>query len=145
MSIAVIITTFPAVVILALCHKESGNNPRCGPGDGGLARGILQIHSPVIEDVNRVYGTKYVWPRDADDADKAKEICALYLAHWGSKERLGHEPTPDDYARIWNGGPHGAVGGYREKTEAYAQDFAKIYNREDMIFNLRLKELSKSK
>lgn len=90
-------------LILALILVESGGDD-AARGDRGLALGCLQITPRVIEDVNRVYGTRY---RRADCLDRQRsiEICERYLSHWGSK--LPRVPTAEDLARIWNGGPQG--------------------------------------
>ena len=79
-------------------------------GDNGKAVGCLQIHSIVVEDVNRIYDTDYQ-DKDRYDREKSIEIAKLYLQHYASEERLGRQPTIKDAARIWNGGPDG----YREK------------------------------
>lgn len=95
-----------AILILALISVESGGNVNA-VGDNGNAIGILQIHSCVIADVNRVFKTNYRWPEDARDPAKSRTICELYIAHWG-KVRFGAAgPTYEQAARIWNGGPNG--------------------------------------
>lgn len=71
-------------------------------------RGGLQITSQCVEDVNRIYGTTFA-PEDAYDPSQAKAICIAYLTHWGNelRRRERREPTLQDLARIWNGGPTG--------------------------------------
>ena len=95
------------LMIVFLIQMESGGN-NFAVGDGGRSLGCLQIGAAVIEDVNRVYSRKYTWT-DAVDRNKSREICALYLLHWGKEyqRETGNEPTPDIYARIWCGGPYG--------------------------------------
>lgn len=92
-------------LIPALVKVESNGNPRA-VGDNGKAYGILQIWDVVVDDVNRVYGTKFTH-RDAFDPKKAEQMCRLYLSHYCSAKRLGRIPTYQDAARIWNGGPQG--------------------------------------
>ena len=92
-------------LIRAITHVESrGNNSAVG--DGGLAYGSLQIHRGVVLDVNRVYGTNYTH-RDAFDRASAVDLFRKYIAIYAVERRLGREPTREDKARIWNGGPNG--------------------------------------
>lgn len=110
---------FLPALIDALSIVESNNNPDA-VGDGGKAAGILQMHSPVVEDVNDFYGTNYAWPRDAFNPATAREICRLYLERW-LKYVLAAGPV--DAARIWNGGPRGhlkqATCAYWKKAQPY--------------------------
>lgn len=107
-------------LIAALIAVESGGNPRA-VGDNGLAFGALQIHECVVKDVNQFKGTHYVH-EDAFDPVKAQEICISYLERYATRARLGHEPTFQDMARIWNGGGNGykkaATLGYWQKVKA---------------------------
>lgn len=95
------------LLIAALIIVESnGNNDAIG--DGGQAVGCLQIHSCVIADVNRVYGTQYK-PEDRLDRVKSIKMAELYLLYWGQiyRQRTGLEPSYEIYAKIWHGGPFG--------------------------------------
>jgi hypothetical protein len=89
----------------ALAQVESNGNPRA-VGDNGKALGELQIWSVVVQDVNRVHGTRYSH-RDAFEPILARDICRRYLAIYCTPKRLGRAPTMEDAARIWNGGPNG--------------------------------------
>ena len=92
-------------LLRAITYVESrGDNSAIG--DGGLAYGSLQIHRGVVLDVNRVYGTNYTH-RDAFDRASAVDMFHKYLAIYAVERRLGREPTREDKARIWNGGPNG--------------------------------------
>jgi len=73
-------------------------------GDNGRAIGCLQIWQAVVTDTNRIAGTSYSHA-DAFDRIKARQIASIYLNYYG--KRIGHAPTEQDYARIWNGGPRG--------------------------------------
>lgn len=102
--------TIPAAFIAALITVESGGNDHA-IGDNGQAVGCLQIHPCVVEDVNRVlYSARapYRYLRD-DRASRHSSVNMLrvYLRHYATKERLGREPSLEDLARIWNGGPDG--------------------------------------
>lgn len=92
-------------LIPALEQVESAGNP-AAVGDKGRALGILQIWDVVIADVNRAKGTTYTH-RDALDPVKARAICRAYLSIYCTPRRLGRQPTMEDAARIWNGGPNG--------------------------------------
>lgn len=99
----------PYILLTALIHVESGGNDRA-LGDyvnGAPTRfGCLQIGDEVLADVRRISG-QWVSRSDAFDRRKACSICIVYLSYWCDRERLGHEPTMEDFARTWNGGPTG--------------------------------------
>jgi hypothetical protein len=94
---------------------ESNGNANA-VGDNGLAWGILQIRKEVIEDVNRFSKIKFTH-QDAYSPEHARAICRIYLQHYCTPIRLGHEPTMEDLARVWNGGPNGFK---KRQTLAYA-------------------------
>jgi hypothetical protein len=92
-------------LFLAICMVESNNDQTAyNPKEG--ATGIAQIRMCVIQDVNRKYNRKYKLS-DAYNIAKAREIFELYISMYCTRERLKHEPTHKDAARIWNGGPMG--------------------------------------
>lgn len=78
-------------------------------GDGGKARGPLQIHAAVVEDVNRFNGTSYTWIGMTNRA-AARKVCELYLQKWAKGK------SNEEAARIWNGGPKGHQ---KTATKAY--------------------------
>lgn len=96
-------------LIDALVHVES-NGEVHAVGDNGRAVGCLQIHKEVVDDVNRAYGTTYVYS-DRKSIEKSREICRKYLLLHG-----GRNATNEVYARIWNGGPYGHK---RKSTRRY--------------------------
>lgn len=93
-------------LIAAIAIVESSMNP-CAIGDSGKAIGICQIHQCVVEDVNYRYNTCYIWPDDCFDPAKSQDIMLSYWSIYATSDRLGHVPTDEDLARIWNGGPNG--------------------------------------
>jgi hypothetical protein len=107
-------------LIPALIAIESGGDPNA-VGDGGRSLGILQIQAAVVRDVNAWYGMHFRH-EDALAAGYARSICRAYLLRWATEKRLGRQPTFEDLARIWNGGPNGykkrATIGYWEKVKA---------------------------
>lgn len=75
-------------------------------GDGGKSVGPFQISQAYLDDVNRISGINYT-REDCYHYAYAKKITEIYLRHYCTKERLGHEPSARDYCRIHNGGPDG--------------------------------------
>ena len=102
--------TIPAAFIAALISVESGGNDHA-IGDNGQAVGCLQIHPCVVEDVNRISGVtppaRVFLRSDRTDRGMSVIMCRVYLQHYAVKDRLGREPSLEDLARIWNGGPDG--------------------------------------
>lgn len=94
-----------------LIHVESRGNLKA-IGDSGKAFGQLQIWDIVVQDVNRVYKTKYKH-KDAFDYYLSIEICYLYLNYWSKVRKVSDE---ESLARIWNGGPSGHK---KEATKKY--------------------------
>lgn len=102
-------SALPYILLTVLINVESGGNDRAlGDIRHGqpTAFGCLQISDAVIADVRRISGRSYT-RQDAFNRQTAAQICVIYLTHYGTRERLGYEPTMQDYARIWNGGPTG--------------------------------------
>lgn len=95
------------ILIPLLIQVESSGNPNA-IGDGGKAVGILQIHPVVVEDVNRIYQTKYT-EKDRLNKAKSMSICRLYLKYYGTRYQLktGKKADIEVLSRIWNGGPDG--------------------------------------
>lgn len=109
-----------AIIGVLISIESSGND--LAIGDGGAARGPLQIHREVVQDVNRISGKKFQWTRMTNRAE-AKQVAEIYLGHYATEKRLGRKVTPQDVARIWNGGPNG----YKVKaTDRYVAKFEKL-------------------
>lgn len=106
-----------AIIAVLVSIESSGND--LAIGDGGKARGPLQIHKSVVDDVNRISGRKFQWSRMTNRAE-AQQVATIYLSHYASETRLGHKPSAEEVARIWNGGPRGHK---RSATDAYARKF----------------------
>ena len=105
-------------LLAALLAVESGGNDHA-IGDHGRAVGALQIHAAVVDDVNRIHGTRYTHAGMVRRRD-AVAVATLYLGTYATRERLGRAVTDSDRARIWNGGPDGwrraATLGYAERV-----------------------------
>ncbi len=94
------------VLFVAMVDVESKNNPKA-IGDGGRARGILQMHAVCVDDINQqCYGyRKYTWD-DAFHPEKSEEMFHDY-AEWIVKNRAPlypHLSKEEVIARHWNGG-----------------------------------------
>ncbi len=113
--------SFLPMLVAAMILVESGGDP-AAVGDGGRALGVLQIHRGVVADVNRRYRTAFRW-EDAKNPDLAKEICELYLRAWAPADA-----TPEQCARIWNGGPRGHL---KAGTETYWKKVEAIINERE--------------
>lgn len=104
------------ILIAALIMIES-SGINTAIGDNGESVGCLQIQMPIIQDVNRVYKTRYT-SYDRYDRKNSTEICKLYLKYWSSvySKRTNQPATYEILARIWNGGPYGYK---KEDTKRY--------------------------
>ena len=94
-------------LIDALIMVESGGDNNA-IGDNGKAKGCLQIHDCVVQDINNNYGCSYIHD-DCFSRGKSVALCRMYLSLWGDEyERItGEQPSDEVLARIWNGGPRG--------------------------------------
>lgn len=79
----------------------NGKNGESGP---------YQMKHIVIDDVNRILGTKTYKYEDAMDEQKSRDICEFYITYWAEKAGMKH--NIEVMARIWNGGPKG----YKKKS-----------------------------
>lgn len=84
-------------LILAIEKVESGGKVDA-VGDGGRAVGCLQIWPIMVDEVNRIAGTKYTL-KDRLSRQKSFEMARIYLNKYGK--------TTEEKARNWNGGPNG--------------------------------------
>jgi hypothetical protein len=96
-------------LISALVQVESRGNDRAigDRGKGEKAYGALQIRKPCVDDVNRVAGTRHRAEDMLGNRALSVWVCQKYLETYAAPKWLGHEPTLEDMARIWNGGPSG--------------------------------------
>jgi hypothetical protein len=112
------------LVRMAIMQESSGNDKALG--DKHLtdkAYGPLQIRKPCLTDVNRRYGTKYR-PEDMfGNRELSIWVFKKYIGMYATRKALGREPTMQDMARIWNGGP---TGWKRESTLKYWSDIQRF-------------------
>jgi hypothetical protein len=97
----------PEILLAAILTVESSNRPHPPAGDHGTSFGPYQISDAVLEDVNSCQDVTIFTRADCEDPEKARDIVSLYIGRWATLKRLGHPPTGEDMARIWNGGPDG--------------------------------------
>lgn len=89
-------------------HESDGDDNAVG--DRGLANeayGCLQIRQPVCDDVNRTFGMTLRAAHMLGQRHLSIVVFGLYMHIWATESRLGHPPSDEDRARIWNGGPNG--------------------------------------
>lgn len=105
-------------LIQAIIEVESKDkNGKLGDKDlSQKAYGCLQIRQPCVDDVNSAFGTTYTAKNCQYDRALSVWVCEKYLSLYATKVRIGREPTPEDKARIWNGGPNGWK---KKKTKGY--------------------------
>lgn len=108
------------ILVAAIAAIETGSTGPI-PGDGGRAIGPLQIHQCVIDEVNRLEKTTLKLS-DMSDPSYSSYVCRLYLVYWAS--RMDHDPSVEELARIWNGGPYGPV---KSCTADYGRRVAAMY------------------
>jgi len=124
-----------------------GDRIKGAPDDGRpshyAAWGPMQTHRGVVDDVNRVYGTKY---RYIDRAlpGPSMDMARRYIGFWsgrgvyldgegrlrvagrGTPMAARPKPSPETFARIWNGGP---LGPNKPATDSYADSVMRIMER----------------
>jgi len=113
--------TTDAALLDAIKKVESGGDSEA-VGDGGASIGILQIQRCCWDDVKNTKALKGYVYKDCFKPHVAEIVFREYIKRYATKKRLGHEPTFEDKARIWNGGPNGykkkATLKYWEKVKA---------------------------
>ncbi|OHA26124.1 MAG: hypothetical protein A3C06_03855 [Candidatus Taylorbacteria bacterium RIFCSPHIGHO2_02_FULL_46_13] len=96
-------------LIAALIEVESRGNDYA-IGDRHMtdrAYGPLQIRKPCVDNVNRRFGTRVRVEDLIGNRSQSVWICQKYLEMYATRSRLGREPSEEDLARVWNGGPQG--------------------------------------
>ena len=96
-------------IIPVLIQVETGSFkfPDEAIGTSG-ERGRLQIRQSVVDDVNRIYFNRKKYTlNDMRNPKISGEVCFYYLNYYCNPKKLGREPTFEDLARVWNGGPKG--------------------------------------
>ncbi len=92
-------------LMMAIMGVESSFNRNKADGLAGEV-GPFQIKECVVDDVYNFLGRNYSYD-DRKDIETAWRIATDYMDLWATKERLGREPTIQDRARIFHGGPNG--------------------------------------
>ena len=121
-------------LIEALIHVESHGKDDA-VGDRQMkekAYGCLQIRKPCVDDVNRRFGTQIKVESLVGNRSLSVWVCKKYIEMYAARDRLGREPTMEDMARIWNGGPNGWK---KESTRPY---WAKVERALDRTAQARL-------
>jgi len=118
------LTMSQSKLIQAMIQVESQGNDYA-IGDRLLkkkAYGCLQIRQPAVDDINRIFGTKYKAEQMLGNRALSIWCFERYMEIYATAKRLGRPVTDEDRARIWNGGPNGykslATVGYWKKVKA---------------------------
>ncbi len=106
--------------LLEAIAKVESNNDVCAIDKNKEAYGIYQITKPYWDDAlefdpllceegpfpNNVFGI--------GSEEFATMVVESYICRYATEERLGHQPTNEDIARIHKGGPDGYMNGITE-------------------------------
>ena len=111
-----------SALVAKLWQQESGGRLIVPDGDNGDAVGPLQLHTEVLKDVNKYYGTNFT-DSDRRDLEKSKQIAAMYISMWMPRESTlskfsgqggkftdksrARQSAEEIAVRIFNGGPRG--------------------------------------
>ena len=124
-------------IFLAVATVESACNPAV-TGDHGQAVGIVQIHTGVVEDVNRLTKTR-ILPEQREKVKVSWFLFREYLKHYCKDD-------PDNVQRMvrtWNGGP---LGWLKPSTKRYWERVNEILKNPTALAAARsmvLRELAK--
>lgn len=119
-------------IIPALIQVESGGDDGA-VGDKNRkhkAYGCLQIRQPYLDDVNKLWGTKYSAEEMLGNRRLSVKVARAYLKRYATQKRLGRAPTLEDLARIHNGGPNGWK---RAETKKYWRKVEKVLTNQTQI------------
>ena len=101
----------PSDKLLDAIRQIESSGGKFNVGDNGKAIGPYQLHKIYVDDVNRIYKTRYTY-EDRKDEAKSRQMVTLYLAHYGKGL------SQVQMSRIHNGGPRGHK---KQATLKYAQ------------------------
>ena len=93
------------ILLCAIMLVESGGNPLVWNYKED-ALGPLQIRPVFVDDVNRIVGRSAFTYDDRRSVLKSMNMAVIYFQHYGEGK------TPQDLARMFNGGPDG----WKEET-----------------------------
>ena len=109
LSVAMMAEAETKPLLQAIIAVESHGDDRA-LGDTNMrnkAHGCLQVRQHCVDDVNETFGTSFRAEQCLGNRALSIWIFERYMERYATAERLGHEPTDEDRARIWNGGPNG--------------------------------------
>jgi hypothetical protein len=114
-------TTLSLVIQLLIAVESGGDRTALNPREQAV--GVLQIRKILVDDVNRILverkDPRHFSESDRWDPAKSIQMAEVYLSHYGTVARLGHEPTLRDYALLWCAGPNGPKQKQNESMTAY--------------------------
>lgn len=94
--------------------ESNGNNNAIG--DNGRAIGCMQIHTIMVDEVNRISGLMYTY-NDRYSQTKSIEMFNIYQEYWNPYKDL------ITALQIWNGGSKCRLDYYTYLTEDYLNKF----------------------
>lgn len=101
-------------------HQVESNGGNNVFGDGGDSIGGYQISEAAFQDAQEFDPSiKGEWKDCLTDLNLSKKVCVAYIKRYAPAGA-----TPEDCARIWNGGPKGHK---KEATLHYAKKFKRVY------------------
>ena len=117
-------TTSQLVLAIMLVESNADIN---AVGDNGTAHGCFQLTKAYIQDAAEHANESWT-VEDAYDYEKSRMIFNAYMHRYATPERIGRRVTPQDIARIHNGGPDGWK---KESTKAYWEKVKNILMYEE--------------
>jgi len=116
-------TILALLIALRAVESTNGLDPRANGND-------YQITRVCVQDVNRIYGTRYRWPRDVRDRETAENIVFMYLSYYGIvyKMETGRVPTREVLAKIYHLGYEGFKRGDK-RGAAYWRKVKKVIRK----------------
>lgn len=117
---------WPELVKALIKVESEGNDNAIGDRHlKDMAYGCLQIRKPVCIDVNRAYGLSLTPQMMLGNRQLSIDTFYRYMALYATAKQIGREPTDEDRARCWNGGP---TGWKRSTTVAYWAKVQKAFH-----------------
>ena len=112
-------TDYTLALIIKKLEMLESSDGRNLSGDNGKAVGILHIHPIMVEEVNRISGSKFTL-EDRKNPRKSRIMAKIFLGHQFMRYRrdLGCSPSESRLASAWNSGSIWKIPGkYKTKYE----------------------------
>jgi hypothetical protein len=121
------------------------DSPHTVVGDNGAAYGIYQIHKVMVEDYNRITGSKASHV-DAFDPVFSEQLAYAVLRHYAKYiQSTGITPTADHLLYIWNGGGGAWRRVHHPVNDNKQRNLERYKRRADKIINQYINEKKRRK